>query len=79
MGKDKHIRINSLIKHYDFFKGVKGKFYFPEEEIRLPVYLNEDNRKYYMELAEKKKIAVSELINSILQNDGKFLSAFSSE
>lgn len=56
-------------KHYDFSKGEKGKFYIPEEEIELPVYLNTTNQKYYLNLATNKKIAMSKLVNSILTKD----------
>jgi len=48
-------------KQYDFSKGEKGKFYIPENEIELPVYLDENNRKYYSELASEKKIAMSNI------------------
>lgn len=56
-------------KQYDFSKGEKGKFYVPEEEIEIPVYLSETNRKYYTKLASEKKIAMSKLINNILAKD----------
>ena len=60
-------------KQYDFSKGEKGKFYIPENEIELPVYLDENNRKYYSELASEKKIAMSKLINNILSRDKDLL------
>lgn len=56
-------------KQYDFSKGEKGKFYVPENEIELPVYLNVNNGKYYSELATEKKIAMSKLINNILSKE----------
>jgi hypothetical protein len=61
--------VEKMKKHYDFSKGEKGKFYIPEEEIELPVYLNTNNQKYYLDLATNKKIAMSKLINSILTKD----------
>lgn len=56
-------------KHYDFSKGEKGKFYIPEEEIELPVYLDTQNQKYYLNIANNKNIAMSKLINIILAKD----------
>lgn len=53
-------------KHYDFSKGEKGKFYIPENEIEIPVYLNYSNREYYMKIASEKNIDLPELINNIL-------------
>ncbi len=39
---------------YDFSKGVKGKFYIPENEIELPVYLDKANQEYFFNLAREK-------------------------
>ncbi len=60
-------------KEYDFSNGVKGKFYFPESEIELPVYLNKANLSYFTELAKIKKVAVSKLINNILSKDRELI------
>ena len=34
-------------KEYDFSKGERGKFYRPDTELNLPVYLEPDLRKYF--------------------------------
>ena len=60
-------------KQYDFSKGIKGKFYIPESEIELPVYLDKENQKYYLNLAKEKNIAMSELINAILSKDRELI------
>ena len=60
-------------KEYDFSKGVKGKFYIPEQEINLPIYLNKTNQKYFLNLAKEKKIAVSQLINSLLSRNRELI------
>jgi hypothetical protein len=56
-------------KKYDFSKGEKGNFYVPEDEIEIPVYLSETNRKYLTKLASEKKIGMSKLIKNILAKD----------
>jgi hypothetical protein len=56
-------------KHYDFSKGEKGKFYIPEEEIELPVYLDTKNQKYYLNIANNKNIGMSKLITIVLAKD----------
>ncbi|MFA6571025.1 MAG: toxin-antitoxin system, antitoxin component [Bacteroidota bacterium] len=66
-------------KHYDFSKGEKGKFYVSENEIELPVYLNENNQKYYLEIASEKKIAMSKLINNVLSRDKDLVNMFVSK
>lgn len=66
-------------KHFDFSKGEKSKFYIPENEIELPIYLNENNRYYYTEIANKKKIGMSKLINNILTRDKELLDLVASK
>jgi hypothetical protein len=34
-------------KEYDFSKGERGKFYRPDIQLRLPVYLEPDLRKFF--------------------------------
>jgi len=60
-------------KEYDFSKGVKGKFYIPEKEIELPVYLDKDNLEFFMNLSRSKKIAMSKLVNKILSKDRELI------
>ncbi|HBD94989.1 MAG: hypothetical protein A2015_00105 [Spirochaetes bacterium GWF1_31_7] len=54
-------------KEYDFSKGVKGKFYIPENEIQLPIYLSKDNLDYFLNISSEKHIGVSDLVNTILK------------
>ena len=58
---------------YDFSKGIKGKFYIPESEIELPVYLDKKNLEFYMNLAREKKVAMSTLINELLTKDREII------
>lgn len=60
-------------KHYDFSKGTKGKFYIPEDEINLPIYLEENNREYYMKLAKNNKVGISKLVNNMLSKDKEII------
>lgn len=55
--------------HYDFSKGVRGKFYRPDAVFRLPVYLNEDVERYLAERASAKGIDLSDLVNDMLKHD----------
>jgi hypothetical protein len=41
-------------KEYDFSKGERCKFYHPDVELNLPVYLDPDVAAFLRELAEKK-------------------------
>ena len=39
---------------YDFTKGERGKFYRPEAEMRLPIYLDADVQDYLAQRAAEK-------------------------
>ena len=55
--------------HYDFSKGIRGKFYRPDAVFRLPVYLSEDVERYLTACASAKGIELSELVNDMLRHN----------
>ena len=58
---------------YDFSKGVKGKFYVPAGQIKLPVYLDRKNSVYFTRLANEKKVRLSRLVNDVLAKDREII------
>ena len=56
-------------KEYDFSQGIRGKFYRPNVELNLPVYLEPDVAKFVVELAETKNMAVEAIVNTWLRQD----------
>ena len=54
---------------YDFSHGERGKFYHPDAEFHLPIYLEPDIAEFLQAIAMKKQIAVDELVNSWLRKD----------
>ncbi|MDR3412761.1 MAG: hypothetical protein P4L87_17745 [Formivibrio sp.] len=56
-------------KEYDFSKATRGKFYRPDAELHLPVYLDEPVQSRLAELAHNKGVALSTLVNSMLKKD----------
>jgi hypothetical protein len=56
-------------KEYDFSKGVRGKFYRPNVELNLPIYLEPDVAKFVRELARAKNTAIEAIVNSWLRQD----------
>ena len=56
-------------QEYDFSKGERGKFYHEDVKLNLPVYLEQDVRRYLDERAESKGMEVSQLVNEILRRD----------
>ena len=55
--------------HYDFSKGVRGKFYNPDAVFRLPVYLDEKVQDYLAAKADAKGVELADLVNDMLRKD----------
>ena len=54
---------------YDFGKGVRGKFFRKDAELRLPIYLNADVQAYLAERAAQKGIPLGEMVNTLLKQE----------
>jgi predicted HicB family RNase H-like nuclease len=54
---------------YDFTKGERGKFFRPDGELRLPIYLDSAVQDYLAEQAARKGISLNEMINLLLKQD----------
>lgn len=54
---------------YDFSKGERGKFFQPDAELRLPVYLDADVQRYLKERAADKGVPLGELVNGLLKRE----------
>jgi len=54
---------------YDFSKGERGKFFRPNAELRLPIYLSADVQSYLTERAARKGIPLGEMVNTLLKHD----------
>jgi hypothetical protein len=64
-------------KEYDFSKGVRGKFYRPNIELNIPIYLEPDVAKFVQELAKKKNMELEALINDWLRKNIDFIEEYS--
>ncbi len=54
-------------EEYDFSKGERGKFYRPDAELNIPVYLDEDVASFLRKLAEQKGTDVESIVNDWLR------------
>jgi predicted HicB family RNase H-like nuclease len=54
---------------YDFRRGERGKFFRPDAEVRLPIYLDAEVQKYLADRAAKKGIPLNELVNGLLRQE----------
>jgi len=56
-------------REYDFSRGERGKFYYPDARLNTPIYLDKEILTYLGERAKAKGVEISELINDILRKD----------
>lgn len=56
-------------QEYDFSKGERGKFFRPNAELRLPIYLSHDVQHYLAERAARKGMPLSEMVNALLKQE----------
>ena len=54
---------------YDFSKGERGKFYRPDAEFSLPVYLDSENLSFVEEIAERRKKDITTVVNDLIRSD----------
>jgi hypothetical protein len=56
-------------EEYDFSKGERGKFYKPDLELRIPVYLQKDISDFLQKLASEKGTDVETIVNDWLRRN----------
>ncbi len=56
-------------KEYAFSKGVRGKFYHPNAELNLPVYLEPEVAEFIRKYAKEKNVDAEALVNEWLRNN----------
>ena len=65
---------NSEMKsEYDFSGAERGKFYRPDAEFQIPVYLESDSFAFVQEIARRKGIDISEVVNDLSKADRDLL------
>ncbi len=62
-------------KEYDFSKGERGKFYRPDAEFNLPIYLDPDVAEFVRKYAKKKKIDAQSLVNKLLRSNKEIVNS----
>ncbi len=54
---------------YDFAKGKRGKFFKPNAQMNLPVYLEADVLDYFKAKAQAKGVELNVMVNDLLKKD----------
>ena len=61
--------------HYDFSKGVRGKFFRADAVFKEPVYLDDEVQTWLANCADSKGIDLSALVNSLLKKEIEIIEA----
>lgn len=56
-------------REYDFSQGERGKFFHPDTELELPVYLEPEVAAVVQKIATAKGVTVEGLVNDWLRKD----------
>ena len=56
-------------KEYDFSKGERGKFYSPDAELYLPIYIEPDMMEVLIKFSKKKGVEVATIVNEWIKKD----------
>ena len=54
---------------YDFSKAERGKFYCADAKLNLPVYLDEEVMAFIQDIARKRNIDASDVVNQLIRTD----------
>jgi hypothetical protein len=56
-------------KEYDFSKGERGKFYRPDAELFLTVYLEQDTAEILRKFSKSRGVEISTIVNEWIRKD----------
>jgi len=58
-------------EEYDFTNAEQGKFYVPIEELDLPIYLDEEVKRFFLKKLKNKDmdLSLSFIVNALLLKD----------
>jgi hypothetical protein len=56
-------------KEYDFSKGERGKFYNPNSQLNLPVYLEPEIAEFLQKYTKDKDVDIQTIVNQWLRNN----------
>ncbi|MFA5928003.1 MAG: hypothetical protein WC838_01710 [Candidatus Margulisiibacteriota bacterium] len=62
-------------KEYDFAKAEQGKYYRPQDQLVLPIYLEKNINSFYNKLAGARNRDLSKLINNVLKKEMEVIKA----
>ena len=60
-------------EEYDFSKGERGKFYHPDADFNLPIYLEPEIAIFIKKLSQTKNTDMNYIVNSLLKKDKELI------
>jgi hypothetical protein len=63
-------------KQYDFSKGERGKFYRKDVNLNIPVYLEPEALKFVGDIASKRNVDLTTIVNDLIKNNMKLAEVF---
>ena len=60
-------------KHYDFSKGERGKFFNPNAQFNLPIYLEPEVARFIKEIADSRNTDMDNVVNSLLKKNKELI------
>ncbi|RLA08765.1 MAG: hypothetical protein DRQ51_01050 [Gammaproteobacteria bacterium] len=66
-------------KEYDFTDAEQGKFYRPENELDIPIYLDKENKEFFINKNKNSKanFSLNKTINNLIRKDIEILQSIS--
>jgi len=56
-------------EEYDFSNAERGRFYRPDTQLNIPVYLDQDIENWFTKKAKEKGVDLQSLVNELLRKD----------
>ena len=66
-------------EEYDFSNAERGKFYRPDTQLNIPVYLDQDIENWFTEKAKAKGVDLQSLVNELLRKDKSLIQEITGE
>jgi hypothetical protein len=51
----------------DFSQGERAKFYRPNLQLKLPIYLDDEVQQYLLDLANKRNLQIADIANDLIR------------
>jgi hypothetical protein len=67
------MKVKTMKEEYDFSKGERGKFYHPDADFNLPIYLEPEIATFIKKLSQAKNTDMNYIVNLLLKKDKELM------